>query len=241
MWTLNTTSSNLAGQHLDRPVVRADSRDLLVVQPFAAGHAEARLAGHERRRAFFGEELSPPARAKQEDVAGANLDALPLRSGVEVLRRDHLAHFEPLDAFQRHEVEQDAAPGDALALLIDGVMFRAVQPDIARREAVVHLVVVVHMREAVPLRGTLQRHEDVVVGVLEAAREALAVARLRHQVDRVDAPAARLRAIRIHGDAKVEDLALLDELRGRNEPLGRDQVRRPAFILGAPRPQFRSR
>ena len=92
-----------------------------------------------------------PAGAEEEDIARAHLDALAGGGGIEVLGRDRVTLFEPVAALEGEDVEEDAAPGDPFRLLIDGVVVGAMEADVARGEAVVELVVVVDVREAVPL------------------------------------------------------------------------------------------
>ena len=125
-------------------------------------------------------------------------------------------------------------PGDALALLVDAVARRTDDRDLGRREAVVHLVVVEDVREGVPLRRALQRHEDVVVRVLEAPGEQLRVAGLAHEVDGVDAPATGLGSRVVERDAEVEHLARPDHRARPDELVGRDEVHGAALVLRAP-------
>ena len=125
-------------------------------------------------------------------------------------------------------------PTMPLAILSIEQCLRAVRADVARREAVVQLVVVEHVGQAVPLRRRLQRHEHEVVGVVERAGELLVLAGLRHQPDRVDAPAAGLRTVAVERDAEVEDRAPLDELAGGDDALRRDQVDRAPLVVVAP-------
>ena len=143
------------------------------------------------------------------------------------------SHGTPL---RRGDVEEHAAPGDAVALLVDRVVQRAARRDVARGIAVVELVVVEDVRERVPLRRALQRHHDVVVGVAEAAGHVvLRLARRGHEVQRVLADAAAgLRAELVERDAEVEHLARAHEPRRRDHPLGRDQVGGAALVVGAP-------
>ena len=164
-----------------------DRGDVALAQPLAALHADARLRLHERLLVAGLDEHAPPAGAEQEDVAGADVDtALPFDRGLEVVGRDDEAAGQPVDALERGDVEQHAAPGDAGGLGLDAVVQRAARRDVARGEAVVELFVVEHVGEAVPLRGALQRHHHVVVGVAEAAGEVvLRLARRRHEVQRV--------------------------------------------------------
>ena len=143
------------------------------------------------------EELPSPPGPEQQDVAASDIDvALSGDRGIEVVGGDDVSEVEPLDALEPGDVEQHPSAGDPLALLVDAVARRTDDGHLRRREAVVHLVVVEDVGERVPLRRALQRHEDVVVGVLEAAGEQLRVAGLAHEVHGVDAPATGLRARR---------------------------------------------
>ena len=225
---------DLSGQNLDRPVVRRDRGDLVVVDPLAAGEAEPGLAGHERRCVSFANEFGAPAGAEQQDVTGLDFDALPGGRSIEVLRRDHRAGLEPLDTFESCDVEEHAASDDALGLLVDRTVLRAMGSHVARWEAVVELIVVVHVGQPVPLRGCLEGHEHVVVGVVERARELLVGTGLRHQSNGVDPSATRLRALRIEGDSKVEDGAALHQPARGDDPLGRDQIDGASLVGVAP-------
>ena len=143
------------------------------------------------------------------------------------------SHGTPL---RRGDVEQNAAPGDAVALLVDRVVQRAARRDVARGIPVVELVVVEDVRERVPLRRALQRHHHVVVGVAEpAGHVVLRFARRGHEVHRVlPDPAAGLRAELVERDAEVEHLARAHEARRRDQPLRRDQVGGAALVVGSP-------
>ena len=134
-------------------------------------------------------------------------------------RRDDVAALQPVDALEAGDVEQHATADDALGQLVDRAVLGAVRSDIGRREAVVQLVVVEDVGQAVPLRRRLQRHEHVVVGVVEGPGELLVGAGLRHQPHRVDAPPAGLRTVAVERDAEVEDRAALDERAGGDDPL----------------------
>ena len=92
---------------LEGPVVGADQRHAALRQPVRAVPAEPRLEGavarvvdHPQRR---------PAGVEQHDVAGADVDALPLAGRLDVLRGDReslLEHRRPLEG---GDVEADAA------------------------------------------------------------------------------------------------------------------------------------
>ncbi len=125
-------------------------------------------------------------------------------------------------------------PAMPLAILSMRAVLGAVRADVARREAVVQLVVVEDVGQPVPLRRGLQRHEHEVVGVVEGAGELLVLPGLRHQPDRVDAPAAGLRAVAVERDAEVEDGAPLHQLGRRRHALRRDQVDGALLVVVAP-------
>ncbi len=99
---------------------------------------------------------------------------------------------------------------------------------------VVELVVVVHMGKGVVLRAGLQRHEDIVVGPFEAAGKHLLLPVLGHQSDRIDPIASRLGPVTVEWDAQFEDLAGPNQRRGSRHTLGRDEIRGPPLVVGAP-------
>ena len=169
MCTLKTAFGVLAGQHLDGPVVRADRGDVAVVEPLAAVLAEPGLAGHElgRRSCARGSSRRQPVRNTRMSPRPDLHAALRGHRRLEILGRDDVAGLQPVDALQAGDVEQHPAAGDTLGDLVDRVVERADDGDVSGREAVVHVVVVVDVGQRVPLRRALQRHEDVVVGVLE--------------------------------------------------------------------------
>ncbi len=61
-----------------------------------------------------------PAGAEKEDVAGFDLDPGGGLSSIEVLGEDRSVRFQPVDAAQAGNIEQDAAADDAATGQIDG-------------------------------------------------------------------------------------------------------------------------
>ena len=174
--------------------------------------------------------------AHEEHVAGANPHALGALGGVEVCRLDGHARRNAVHAPQPRDVEQDPAGHDARAEPIDGVPRRAAGGDRRRGKAVVEAAVVVGVREAVPLRRALKRHDDDVVAVAELALPDTSIERA-HQVDRVHAPVrAELRPVGAEREAEAEDLAAFHASCGAPHEVGRDEVDRAALVLRSPAP-----
>ena len=227
----------LAGIDLDGEVVGTHRGHVALAQPGATREVEARFGRAPRDAVVVLDQVPTPAGAEQQHVAGPDVDAtLAFDRLVEVVGCDGHATFEPRHALEARDVEENAAPGDAVALLVDRVVQRAAWRDVARGIPVVELVVVEDVRERVPLRRALERHHDVVVGVAEpAGHVVLRLARRGHEVQRVLAdPAAGLRAELVERDAEVEHLARAHETRRRDQPLRRDQVGGAALVVGSP-------
>jgi hypothetical protein len=147
--------------------------------------------------------------------------------------------LEPFDAEMTREVEEHAAPDDAVARRLDPVLRGALaghQPDVA---VVVHLAVVEDVGEGVPLRAALERHRDRVVRITKAARKMIlgpaerVAAVGHHHVDRIEAAAgARLRPVLVEGQGARDDLAAPRQRRRREDAARRDEVERAPLVLG---------
>jgi hypothetical protein len=102
--------------------VRKECRDPPFVHPGDRVHVQAGLALPLRRRVVVpGAELEPApvvAGAEDEYVALAELDALRLRALLELSPPHELARLEPVHSPVTRDVEEDAAPDDAL--VVDG-------------------------------------------------------------------------------------------------------------------------
>jgi len=92
------------------------------------------------------------------------------------------------------------------------------------------------VRQAVPLRGALQRHGDEVVVVAKAfGIRADAAVDDAHQVDRVHAAErADLRTGGLEAQAEAEDGAAPDASTGSLHDLRRDEVQRAELVVRSP-------
>src|SRR6185437_518483 len=90
------------------------------------------------------------------------------------------------------------------------------------------------MREPIPLRSALQRHEDVVISEMEPAWEVLVLSGLAHEVHGVDPPAARLRAVGPERYAQVEHLPGADQPGSGDQLVRGDEVDRAALVFRTP-------
>jgi hypothetical protein len=98
--------------------------------------------------------------------------------------------------------------------------------------------------EAVPLGAALQGHCHHVVGGANAALVEHARIRVgagaQHGMNRISSPhrgIVALRALRagvVEVERQRDHLALADQLRGRDDVLGRGVIKRPDFVVGAP-------
>jgi len=123
--------------------------------------------------------------------------------------------------------------------LVDAAAAGAARVDRRGREAVPQVPIVVDVAERVPLRPALHHHHQDVVDVARAhaeidARRLIAAGR-GHQVQRVDAGAARLRAAAMPDrDGERERLPLPGAAGGTPADVGSHVVERAALVLGAP-------
>ena len=125
--------------------------------------------------------------------------------------------------------------------MLDAELAEAVAIDLARVEAVVHLVFVEDVAQRVPVGRGLHRHVDGVVGVAQLQHLVVVPgdrigASRQHGVDRIPAAAeqAGLRATAVERDAEREDLAGADQSRRADDVLWRDMVERADLIVLAP-------
>ena len=154
-----------------------------------------------------------------------------------------LAVLEPGNAAKARHVEQHAAPDHLVPGVLDAELAEAVAIDFARVEAVVHFFFVEDVAERVPVRGSLHRHVDGVVGVADARHLVVAAgdgirAGGEHGVDRIPAAAeqAGLRALPVERNAEREHLAGADQARRPHDVLRHDVIERADLIVFAPAP-----
>src|SRR5262249_40314279 len=118
------------------------------------------------------------------------------------------------------------------ALPLDRVPARAADGHGAGRISVVELAVVVNVRQAVPLRRALERHDHEVVGELCVPDAGIDP---EHQVDGVEATSLPdLRTVGAERQAQTENDAAPDGRGSAANHLGRDEVDRAALVAGSP-------
>src|SRR5258708_116320 len=81
---------------------------------------------------------------------------------------------EVLDPFVAGDIEEPAAPHHLAPGVLDAELAQAVAVDLARIEAVVHLLLIEDVAERIPMGRALHRHVDGVVGVADVGHHVLA-------------------------------------------------------------------
>src|SRR5580704_7726466 len=129
----------VAARHHVADAVGAEHRDLALMEPRKAARIEAGQSLREIPCAF-GLAMRRASGAYQQNVTLFDVDAVIFLRRVEVLRENRLAVGEPVDFLDLRNIEQHAATDDAGAGHVDGALARAMGSDLARIEAVVHLL-----------------------------------------------------------------------------------------------------
>ncbi len=148
---------------------------------------------------------------------------------------------EPWHAAQPRDVEQHAAADHLVPGVLDAELADAGAVDLARFEAVIHLVFVEDVAERIPVGGGLHRHIDGVVGVADAGDLIVATgdrvgAGGEHGVDRIPAAAeqAGLRTTAVERNAEREHLAGPDQAGGAHDIFRCDVIERADLVVLAP-------
>ena len=167
-----------------------------------------------------------------------------LRGLLEIGGGDGVAVFQLFLAERARHVEEDAAADHLVLGLLDAALLRAGGGHLAAVVAVPHVVLVEDVAEPVPLGAGLQRHHHDVVGRADAAlveHAGIGVGTgAQHQVQRIDASHRRvvglaaLRTELVEVERERDHLALLHELRRRDDVLGARVVERADLVVRAP-------
>src|SRR5205814_7079383 len=108
------------------------------------------------------------AGAKEDDVAGLDVDLRQFTRRLEVCAADGVGALQAVDTASAGDIEEHA-PGDDRARLVDTAVGGALLGDRARREPVVDVTAIGDVGEGVPVSGRLQSHGDGVVARGEVA------------------------------------------------------------------------
>ena len=234
----------LAGDGLHRPGIPACHDDLLLDQPLYGGHSRPGVRGavslivHHPQRAV--------TRVEKDYVAFANLDALLLQRALDVLDGDDIVDLEPLYAFVRGNVQQQAACEEG-ADVLDSQLGQPVRASYLRElEAVVKDVLAVDARtdvsQPIELRPDLTDLAAKQLIVIHQMAVPEGAARRQPGYRQTEVAIAEQRHPEFIGPAKLIDHPSFDEAGSFDHLLGGDPVCRAGLIIGAPfgRPPYRA-
>ena len=158
--------------------VGGDHRHVVVVQPGNRAGRDAGLVPARRLRNVRSETELPTdvTGANEDDVTGADVDALRAGRAIQLVGSDRKSRFEMFDAEMARDIEEHRPSDDAVARkMVHSQPARASgRGDEPGPVSVVERVFTADMTEAVELRRRLESHDDVVVGHLILASPATA-------------------------------------------------------------------
>ena len=172
--------------------------------------------------------------ANQQDVALAHRDALLTLGRLQVLSEDVLARLEPGHTPQARNVEQDAAPYEPILERLDRVDSGAPLGDRILRPVVVEQTSVANVAERVDVGVTVVVvvEADVILDEVDRFGNRGSVTEPSHVMIRGGRAVGR--AMRVQRQAQCHAAAVSHEPRRCRDPIRRQQVKRPALVIGSP-------